>query len=143
VSQSAREVAEASIRAAKEATEASKKGAEEAAEAWTKVFNELIAGTEGIGKMIKQVARQTAEAPARRWQEGSKTNELGPKEVAETLTPAFEQMTSGAEGTNLKEEKEEALKTQMGIENRLESLTRMFAADKDEQAEEDTEEEES
>ena len=132
------------MRAAKEATEASKKGTEEAAEAWTKVFNELITGTEGIGKMIRQVARQTAEAPARRLEEaGSKTGEISPKEVAETLTPAFEQMTSGAEGTNLKGKKGEAKKTQVSIESRLESLARMFAADKDKQAEEDTEEEES
>jgi len=93
--------------------------------------------------MIRQVARRTAEAPARRWQEGSKTGEIGPKEVAETLTPAFEQMTSGAEGTNLKGKKEEAKKIQVGIESRLESLARMFAADKDKQAEEDTDEEES
>jgi len=144
VSKSAKEVAEVSIRAAKEATEASKKGAEEAAEAWTKVFNELIAGTEGIGKMIKQAARRTAEAPPRRWQEDeSKTGEIGPKEVAETLTPAFEQMTSGAEETNLKEKKEEVQKTPMSIESRLESLTQMFAAGKDMPAEEDTEEEES
>jgi len=144
VSKTAREIAEASIRAAKEATEASKRGTEEAAEAWTKVFNELMTGTEGIGKIISQVARQAAEAPAERWQEAdSKTEEIGSKEVAETLTSAFEQMTSGAEGTNLKERKEEVQKTQMNIESRLESLTRMFAADKDTPAEEDTEEEES
>ena len=59
------------------------------------------------------------------------------------MPSAFEQITSGAEETKLKEKKEEALKTQMGIEGRLESLTQMFAADKDKQAEEDTEEEES
>ena len=94
--------------------------------------------------MIKQAARQTAEAPPRRWQEDeSKTGETGPEEVAETLTSAFEQMTNGAEETNLKEEKEEAPKTQMSIESRLESLTRMFATGKDMPAEEDTEEEES
>ena len=142
VSKSAREVAEASMRAAKEATEASRKGAEEAVEAWAKVFNELIAGTEGIGKMIKQEAGRTAEVPARRWQEAeSKTEKTGPKEVAETLTSAFEHMTSGAEETNLKEKKEEARETQMSIEGRLESLARMFAADKDKQPEEDTEDE--
>jgi hypothetical protein len=94
--------------------------------------------------MIKQAARRTAGAPPRRWQEDeSKTEEVGPKEVAETLTPAFEQMTSGAEETNLKEKKEEVQKPQKSIESRLESLTQMFSAGKDMPAEEDTEEEES
>jgi len=94
--------------------------------------------------MIRQGARQTAEAPARRWQVAeSKTGETGPREVAEPLTSAFEQMISGAEETNLKGKKEEAQKTQMSIESRLESLARMFAAGKDTPAEEDTEEEES
>ena len=91
--------------------------------------------------MIRQAARRTDEVPARRWQEAeSQTGETGPKEVAETLTSAFEQMTSGAEGTNLKGK---AQKTQMSIESRLESLARMFTADKDTPAEEDAEEEES
>ncbi|GAJ00503.1 unnamed protein product, partial [marine sediment metagenome] len=45
--------------------------------------------------------------------------------------------------TDLKEKKEEAQKTPMSIESRLESLTQMFAAGKDMPAEEDTEEEES
>ena len=59
------------------------------------------------------------------------------------LSSAFEQMTSEVEETNLKGKREEAKKYQKGIEGRLESLTRMFAAGKDKQAEEDTEEEES
>jgi hypothetical protein len=47
------------------------------------------------------------------------------------------------ERTNLKGKREEAKKYQKGIDGRLESPTRMFAADKDTPAEEDTEEEES
>jgi len=94
--------------------------------------------------MIRQAVGRTAEARAREWPENeSKAGETGPKEVAETLISTFEQMASGAGGANLKEKKEEPQKTQMSIEGRLESLTRMFTAGKDTPAEEDTEEEES
>jgi hypothetical protein len=51
-------------------------------------------------------------------------------------------MTGGVEGTNLEGKKEGNKKIQTNIENRMESLTRMFAAGKDLPAEEDTEEEE-
>jgi len=144
VNKSAREIAEAAIRAAKEATEASKKGGEEVAEAWAKVFNELITSSEGIGKMIGQVPKQIAELPARRWQEAeSKASEIGPEEVAKPLTSAFAQMTSGAEETNLKGKKGKDKKIEISIESRLESLSQMFAAGKDKQAEENNEEEET
>jgi len=59
------------------------------------------------------------------------------------LPSTFEQITSEVERTNLKGKREEAKKYQKGIEGRLESPTRMFAADKETPAEEDTEEEES
>ena len=144
-SKTAREIAEASMRAAKEVTEASRRGAGEAAEAWAKVFSQLIAGSEEkLGKIIKQTARRTAEAPARRWQEAeSKTSEIGPKEAVDPLASAFEQMTSGVERTKSRRKKEEVKKPQTSIEGRLESLAQMFSADKDMPSEEDTEEEES
>ncbi len=91
-----------------------------------------------------KLAREAAKAPAGSWQEaGSKTGEIGSKEIAEMLPSTFEQITSEVERTNLKGKREEAKKYQKGIDGRLESPTRMFAADKDTPAEEDTEEEES
>jgi len=94
--------------------------------------------------MIRQAAGRTDEVAARRWQEAeSKTSEIGSEEAVEPLTSAFEQMTSGAEGTKSRRKKEEAKKPQESIDGRLESLERMFATGKDMPAEEDTEEEES
>ena len=94
--------------------------------------------------MIRQAAGQTTEAPARRWQEAeSKASEIGSEGAVEPLAPAFEQMTSGAEGTKSRRKKEGAKEPQESIEGRLESLAQMFAAGKDMPAEEDTEEEES
>ena len=94
--------------------------------------------------MVRQVARQTAEAPARKPPEAAgKTVETDAKVTALTLTPAFEQMTGGVERSNLKGERGKARKALTSIEGRLESLSRMFAADKDMSDEEDTEEEEN
>ena len=114
------------------------------------IFPKVLKGGEGSAETSRKRqlepmnwANQPERRLRHRQEADSKTGEIGSKEVAEMLPSAFEQITSEVEGTNLKGKREEAKKYQKGIEGRLESLTRMFAADKDTPTEGDTEEEEN
>ena len=116
--------------------------AKEAAETSARVLMELITGTKGIGKIGRQLGRQTADAPTRTSQEGdSKARETGKasKEASEALARTFGEVISVA-GANAKEPKE-TKEVQRRIETRLESLARMYASNKARQAEEENEEE--
>ncbi|TET81966.1 hypothetical protein E3J38_02990 [candidate division TA06 bacterium] len=108
-----------------------------------RVFQELISSAGGIGKTSEQVARQTADALISIPQEDDskiKETEEASKDKAESLTRAFGEALNVA-GANAKGEKE-AREVERRMETRLRYLAKMYASNKDKQAEEEDEEEE-
>ena len=144
VSKSAKETAEASIRAAREATEASKKAAKEAAEASIRVFEDLLSGAGGIGKLSQQVPKEIADALTETSQEANgKIEEIDSKAsegASEALTTTFGEIISEP-GTDAKG-KREPNNVQQRIETRLESLVKMYSSNQAKQTDEGDEEEE-
>jgi hypothetical protein len=138
VTRSARETAETSIRAAKEATEISKKAAKDAAEISIKVFEGLIHGTGGISNVDQPLSKHIIDIPTGVSKEsGHRAEEIDgtiSKEMAETLeTTPGEEMSEAEDNSSVTKESKEV---RQRIENRLESLERMFSSNKASQAEE-------
>ena len=145
VSKWATESVEASRRAAKRAAEASKKTIKEAAEAWTGVFEEFVGDPKQRDKTPELTASRTAEAAGASAEAiipKAKETSKASKESAEVPLRPLKKATGEGDEAGVKR-KRKGKESQRGIETRLESLARMYAASEARQDDEKTEEKKS
>ena len=138
VSQSAKKAAEASLQAAREATAASRKGAEEAAQAWLGAFEKLLGRGGQTASLAQEVSHVTEELRTAKKPSDSHIDEISDDFEDFDDVPETPKKTSRkAAKTTPKKSKRQA-----NIEDRLESLTRMYAAGQASQTDDEIEEDE-
>jgi hypothetical protein len=125
--QSVRQAADEAIRASQEAADASKRAAHEAGELWVRVFGEMLSNTGEVNVNAKQVTQQTAEhltAAATGKETTPAKTPRKPTEEEQAVTQKFEQAMSIEEP--VVSDKQIAKVAKKKMQERMESLSRMY-----------------